>query len=65
MTLVFSNPLGLSAIAGAASAVNTIAANGGTTWFQDVLLVGIYVLLRLAFFFVVPAGEQGLCADEK
>lgn len=54
MTLVFGSPLDLFAIAGAAFAVNAIAADGETTWFEGVLLIGVYVLLGLAFFFVGP-----------
>ena len=52
MTLVFDNPLDLFAIAGAAFIVNAIAADGETTWFEGVLLIGVYALLGLAFFFV-------------
>ena len=51
LTLVFKNPLDLFAIAGAAFIVNTIAADGETTWFEGVLLVGVYVVLGVAFFF--------------
>ena len=32
-----------------------IAADGETTWFEGLLLIGVYVLLGLAFFFVDPA----------
>jgi Ca2+:H+ antiporter len=56
MTLVFESPLDLFAIAGTAFIVNAIAADGEVTWFEGVLLIGVYVLLGLAFFFVVPAG---------
>ena len=52
MTLVFGNPLDLFAIAGTAFIVNAIAADGETTWFEGVLLLGVYVLFGLAFFFV-------------
>lgn len=52
MTLVFPNPLDLFAIAGAALIVNSIAGDGEVTWFEGVLLIGVYVLLALAFFFV-------------
>lgn len=52
MTLVFGQPLDLFAIAGAAFIVNSIAADGETTWFEGVLLIGVWVLLGLAFFFV-------------
>lgn len=54
MTLVFSSPLDLFAIAGTAFIVNAIAADGETTWFEGVLLVGVYVLFGLAFFFTSP-----------
>lgn len=54
MNLVFTNPLELIAIAGVAFAVNAIAQDGETTWFEGVLLLAVYVLLGLAFFFVTP-----------
>lgn len=52
MNLVFANPLELVAIAGVAFAVNAIAQDGETTWFEGVLLLAVYALLGLAFFFV-------------
>ena len=52
MNLVFSNPLEMAAIAAVAFVVNAIAQDGETTWFEGVLLLGVYVLLALAFFFV-------------
>ena len=54
MNLVFSNPLELIAIAGAAFAVNSIAQDGETTWFEGLLLVAVYIILGLAFFYVTP-----------
>jgi Ca2+:H+ antiporter len=54
MDLVFVNPLELIAIAGVAFAVNAIAQDGETTWFEGVLLIVVYALLGLAFFFVSP-----------
>jgi Ca2+:H+ antiporter len=54
MDLVFGSPLDLFAIAGTALIVNAIAGDGETTWFEGMLLVGVYVLLGLAFFFVGP-----------
>jgi Ca2+:H+ antiporter len=54
MNLVFSNPLELIAIVGAVFAVNSIAADGETTWFEGVLLVSVYCLIGLAFFFATP-----------
>jgi Ca2+:H+ antiporter len=52
MNLVFDNPLELIAIAGSAFAVNSIAQDGETTWFEGLLLLAVYTLLALAFFFV-------------
>jgi Ca2+:H+ antiporter len=52
MNLVFSNPLELIAIAAVAFAVNSIAQDGETTWFEGLLLVAIYVLLAIAFFYI-------------
>ena len=52
MTLVFSNPLDLFAIAGAALIVNSIASDGEVTWFEGVLLIGVYVLFGFGFYFV-------------
>ncbi len=54
MNLVFSNPLELTAVAAAAFAVNSIAQDGETTWFEGLLLIAVYVLLALAFYFVTP-----------
>lgn len=52
MNLVFSNPLELIAIAGATFAVNAIAEDGETTWFEGVLLLAVYVVLGMAFYLV-------------
>lgn len=54
MNLVFSNPLELIAVAGVAFAVNAIAHDGETNWFEGVLLLGVYAVLVLAFFFATP-----------
>jgi Ca2+:H+ antiporter len=51
MTLVFSDPLDLFAIVGTVFIVNAIAGDGETTWFEGLLLVGVYVLFAIAFFF--------------
>ena len=56
MTLVFSDPLELFAIAAVALIVNSIASDGETTWFEGLLLVGVYVLFALAFFFTGSPG---------
>lgn len=55
MNLVFSNPLELIAIAGAAFAVNAVAQDGETNWLEGALLVAVYLLLALAFFFIKPS----------
>ena len=52
MTLVFQNPLELFAIAGAALIVNAITGDGETTWFEGLLLIGVYLLLGAAFLLV-------------
>ncbi|MEO7599684.1 MAG: calcium/proton exchanger, partial [Opitutus sp.] len=54
MNLVFANPLELIAIATVAFAVNAIAQDGQTIWFEGLLLIALYVLFGLAFFFVTP-----------
>ncbi len=54
MNLVFG-PLDLFAIAGTALVVRAIAADGETSWFEGLLLVGVYALFGLAFLFVGPA----------
>ena len=51
MTLVFKDPLDLFAIAGTAFIVNAITGDGETTWFEGVLLIGVYVVFGTAFFF--------------
>ena len=52
MNLVFANPIELVAIAAVAFAVNAIAGDGETTWFEGVLLLAVYALLALSFFFL-------------
>lgn len=54
VNLVFTNPLELIAVVGAVFAVNSIARDGETTWFEGVLLVAVYFLFGLAFFFATP-----------
>lgn len=52
MTLVFHNPLDLLAITAATFIVNAIAGDGETTWFEGVMLIGVYILFGLAYYFV-------------
>ena len=54
MNLVFTNPLELLAIVGAVFAVNSIARDVETTWFEGALLIAVYSLFGLAFFFATP-----------
>ncbi|RXG90256.1 calcium/proton exchanger [Bradyrhizobium vignae] len=54
MSLVFGNPLYLFAIASTAFIVSAVARDGETTWFEGLLLVGVYVLFALGFFFIGP-----------
>ena len=54
MNLVFGSPLDLFAIAGAAFIVRSVAADGETTWFEGLLLVGVYLLFALAYYFESP-----------
>jgi Ca2+:H+ antiporter len=51
MNLVFGSPLDLFAIASAAFIVQVVAADGETTWFEGLLLVGVYLLFALAYYF--------------
>jgi Ca2+:H+ antiporter len=55
MNLVFASPLDLFAIASAAFIVRAVAADGETTWFEGLLLVGVYLLFALAYYFESPA----------
>ncbi len=51
LSLVFSDPLDLFAIGATAFIVNAVAGDGETTWFEGLLLVGVYALLALAYYF--------------
>ncbi|MEO8315880.1 MAG: hypothetical protein ABI645_13945 [Pseudomonadota bacterium] len=55
MNLVFSSPLDLFAIGAAVLIVNAITSDGEAAWFEGLMLIGVYVLLALAFFLVSPA----------
>ena len=54
MNLVFTNPLELVAIAGVAFAVEAISKDGELTWFEGAMLIGVYLLLAIAFYYVTP-----------
>jgi Ca2+:H+ antiporter len=55
MNLVFGSPLDLFAIASTAFVVRAIAADGETTWFEGLLLVGVYMLFAFAYYFESPS----------
>jgi Ca2+:H+ antiporter len=55
MNLVFSNPIELVAIASAAFTIEAISRDGEVTWFEGALLIGVYVLMAAAFFFVTSS----------
>jgi Ca2+:H+ antiporter len=55
MNLVFASPLDLFAIAAAAFIVRSVSGDGETTWFEGLLLVGVYLLFALAYYFESPA----------
>lgn len=52
MNLLFSSPLEMISFVSVAVVVHAISRDGESTWFEGVLLLGVYVLLALAFFFV-------------
>ncbi|MCS3758695.1 calcium/proton exchanger [Bradyrhizobium centrosematis] len=51
MTLVFQNPVDLFSIAGSAFIVNAITRDAETTWFEGLLLIGVYAVFALAYYF--------------
>ena len=54
MNLVFASPLDLFAIASAGFIVRAVAADGETTWFEGLLLIGVYTLFALAYYLRSP-----------
>ncbi|MGE5358029.1 MAG: calcium/proton exchanger [Bacteroidales bacterium] len=54
MSLVFTDPMELFAIGAVVFCVRSITQDGETTWFEGVLLLGVYGLLASAFFFATP-----------
>lgn len=51
MSLVFENPLVIAGLSASVIAVNAVAGDGETHWLEGVMLLGVYLLLALAFFF--------------
>ena len=59
MTLVLGNSLDLFAIASTAFVVRAMAADGETTWFEGLLLIGVYVLFGSPLFPAARLLKQG------
>ena len=55
MSLIFT-PLEIAGIVVAVFTVDMIASDGETTWFEGVQLLGVYLILAIAFYFV-PSGS--------
>jgi Ca2+:H+ antiporter len=51
LDLVFRNPLELGALVASILATNAVVKDGETNWLEGFLLLGVYLLLGLAFFF--------------
>jgi Ca2+:H+ antiporter len=51
MNLVFENPLVIAGLAASVFAVTAVTRDGETHWLEGVMLLGVYLLLALAFFF--------------
>ncbi len=51
MNLVFENPLVIAGLAASIFAVTAVAGDGETHWLEGIMLLGVYLLLALAFFF--------------
>jgi Ca2+:H+ antiporter len=52
MTLVFTNPIEVAAVAAATFVVAAIARDGSTTWVEGLLLLAVYALFAVAFFLI-------------
>jgi Ca2+:H+ antiporter len=52
MDLVIHSPLELAGLVGAALITASVARDGETNWLEGAMLLGVYLLLALAFFFV-------------
>jgi Ca2+:H+ antiporter len=56
MDLVLRSPLELVTLVGSVLIGNSVARDGEMNWYEGFMLLGVYVILALAFFFT-PAGE--------
>lgn len=55
MDLVLNNQLELVALVGAVLIANSVSRDGETNWFEGLMLLGVYLILGIAFFFL-PSG---------
>jgi Ca2+:H+ antiporter len=55
MDLVIHSPLELMALVGAVSIVGSVARDGETNWLEGAMLLGVYIILAIAFFFLPVA----------
>lgn len=56
MDLVIHRPLELAGLVGATLITASVARDGETNWLEGAMLLGIYLLLALAFFYLPVAG---------
>jgi Ca2+:H+ antiporter len=56
MDLVIHRPLELAGLIGATLITASVARDGETNWLEGAMLLGVYLLLALAFFFLPVAG---------
>ena len=56
MDLVIRSPLELAGLVGATLITASVARDGETNWLEGAMLLGVFLLLALAFFFVPVAG---------
>ncbi|HEX7004306.1 MAG TPA: calcium/proton exchanger [Trueperaceae bacterium] len=52
MDLVLHNPLELVTLAGAVLIANSVARDGETNWLEGLMLLGVYLIVATAFFFL-------------
>ena len=56
MDLVIHRPLELAALVGATLITASVARDGESNWLEGAMLLGVYLLLAIAFFFLPVAG---------
>ena len=55
MNLILNNSLELVALIGAVFIANSVARDGETNWLEGLMLLGVYLILGIAFFFLPSA----------